>query len=228
MSEVYNPILNSRKHHSSGIDAVSSECNLLERDDIEENEITNSKLKSNKSLSSVGSDESLQVRSNRSHASRYRKYVTGHKKVFIGFCFCVGILICIPIIYLLGDIPSTCSYCEPTGMTTNPTTGIKITLFGDSLMTFPYQNFRLGNVIRSKIPYLNSHNQDLIFYDEGIGGNTIYDIAMRMDKVLSHNAQGLLLFWDTDCSDFQETDSTRAAMRANYQYYLQYVINKVS
>ena len=113
-------------------------------------------------------------------------------------------------------------------MTTNPATGIKVTLLGDSLMTFPYQNFRFGDVIRSKIPYLKAHSdQGLIFYDEGIGGNTIYNIAMRIDEALSHHAQGLILFWDTDCSDFQETDSTRDSMRANYQFYLRYVINKV-
>jgi hypothetical protein len=117
-------------------------------------------------------------------------------------------------------------------MSTNPATGIKVTLLGDSLMTFPYTMFRLGNQIRDKVQHLRTHlNQSIIFYDEGNPSDTIFKISLRIESALSHHAEGLILFWDTDISDYEEfglSVEEVSYMREKYEYYLRYVIEKVS
>ena len=216
----------------------SSKMNLLDRNNLEASLINDdpglSKTDNIDSADSLYIPQPLEhseIASKRSYASKCTKFWSKRKKLF-GLCCLTFTAIALVLAYLIGNIPMTCLYyCKLTGTSTNSETGVKVTLLGDSLMTFPYNMFSFADHIRDNVGYLQANpNRSIIFYDEGKGSDTISKIAERIDSALTHHSQGLILFWDTDVSDFSEkglSDQEVHNMRAEYEYYLRYVIDKV-
>ena len=242
MLAIYNPLIenDNRESKTPPIESykkMSHELNNLEENLKNDVNVDGSELTK---IEAIESDDSLyipqplghsEIAFKRNYTSKCTKYWSTRKKL-LGLCCLVCTVIALVSTYLIGNIPMTCLYyCQLTGTSFNPEAGVNITLLGDSLMTFPYNMFSFANHIRDNIGYLRKHpNQSIIFYDEGKGADTISKIAERIDSALSHNSQGLILFWDTDVSDFSEKDLSNEevqSMRAEYEYYLRYVIEKV-
>jgi len=99
----------------------------------------------------------------------------------------------------------------------------RLTLLGDSLFNKPFWDYDLGGKIREELP-----NYPLIVFNEGVNGQMIHQILDRLDSALSHRAEAVVLFWDTDCSDVDESvlnATAIASLRQRYQDNLRTVIN---
>jgi hypothetical protein len=104
--------------------------------------------------------------------------------------------------------------------------GIKITVLGDSLVHRPFTEYKFFDVIKGYI----TTDQRLTMYDEGQNGNKISDISSRLDTALAHNSQGLILQWDSDVSDIDESamsDTEITILRQNYENNLKSVIERI-
>jgi len=80
---------------------------------------------------------------------------------------------------------------------------INIALLGDSLIGVPWDRYDLKGKLTEQI----SGNVNLCSY--GVGGSKIDDILKRVDSVLTEcKPQYVILFWDSDCSDINESVMT--------------------
>lgn len=98
-----------------------------------------------------------------------------------------------------------------------------LVLLGDSLFNRPFQEYNLGAMIRRRLS-----DYPILAWNEGQDGNTIRDIADRLDSALAHNPDAVILFWDSDCSDINESllNATQVAqVRAAYTSTLESVVN---
>lgn len=110
---------------------------------------------------------------------------------------------------------SSASISDPSAKT--------VVLLGDSLLNRPFTSYNFGAMLRRR---LSSHS--LVVWNEGLDGNTIRNIADRLDSALSHDPEAVLLLWDSDVSDTNESllNSTQVAtLRAAYTSTLQGVVN---
>ena len=91
-----------------------------------------------------------------------------------------------------------------------------VVLLGDSLMDRPFRQQNLS----SKIAALLDTAEPFIFIDSGNSGEEIASIASRTASVMAtYNPWGTIVFWDSDCSNVNETllsPAAVAALRANY------------
>lgn len=77
---------------------------------------------------------------------------------------------------------------------------ISIVLLGDSLINVPFRRWKLQNKIDEQL------DREVNLYNYGINGNRIISILDRVDNVLNESSpQYVILFWDTDCSDTDES-----------------------
>jgi len=80
---------------------------------------------------------------------------------------------------------------------------INIALLGDSLIAVPWGEYGLKDKITEQI----SSNVNLCSY--GRGGSKIEQILKRVDTALKEcQPQYVILFWDSDCSDIDESTMT--------------------
>jgi len=90
-----------------------------------------------------------------------------------------------------------------------------ITLFGDSLINLPSSNFNLLELIQTQLVFGQA-----TVYNSGINGNRIANMLARVDDMLtSTSPSAVILFWDSDCSDVDESTMSSeqvAELRANY------------
>ena len=109
-----------------------------------------------------------------------------------------------------------------SGSTSDPSAKT-VVLLGDSLLNRPFTQYNFGAMLRRR---LSSHS--LVVWNEGEDGNTIRDIADRLDAALAHNPEAVMMLWDSDVSDINESllNSTQvSALRAAYTSTLQGVVN---
>lgn len=98
-----------------------------------------------------------------------------------------------------------------------------IVLLGDSLINRPFQRFDLGGMIRRRLS-----DYPMVIWNYGADGSTIASSYNRLGSALSHNPDALILFWDSDASDVDESvlNSTQVtSLRANYMTTLRLVVN---
>jgi hypothetical protein len=101
---------------------------------------------------------------------------------------------------------------------------IRIVLLGDSLVNKPFWMFDLGGKIADMLP---SYTYQI--YNQAQDGRTISRIRHELlPAVLARKPHALLMLWDTDCSDVDESDMSAeevAGVRAAFVSDLRYVIN---
>lgn len=102
-----------------------------------------------------------------------------------------------------------------------------IILLGDSLMNRPYNEYDLSGIIESLI-IPSDFNFSII--NQGENANKIEDILNRMPTVMSFIQEDdfVLLFWDSDCSDVDETLLSKdevVILRNNFMNNIQAVID---
>ena len=98
-----------------------------------------------------------------------------------------------------------------------------VLLIGDSLTNRPFIRFDFGAMIRKNVP------KPLILWNECQDGSKIGSVYKRLKTGLAHNASLVLLFWDTDSSDVDESLLDAAVvkeLRSNYTRTLRLVINE--
>lgn len=99
----------------------------------------------------------------------------------------------------------------------------RVVLFGDSLINKPFNWYDFGDMIRSRLP-----ENPTEFINEGQNGNTILSMRNRLDSALAHDGDAVIMFWDSDVSDIDETVLTYeevVELRARYVANLRYVVN---
>lgn len=131
------------------------------------------------------------------------------------------------LIYLGDDIyvhnflllPSTTSYNDGSP-------SYRLTFIGDSLIHRPYVEFDLGGRLQRHFTTIN-----LNITDRSVEGNTIERCRKTIENdVPVGSADMVLLFWDTDVSDYDESSMTSEEVtekRSKYLEDLTYVINVV-
>eukprot|EP01041_Mallomonas_annulata_P002077 gene2077-4056_t len=122
-----------------------------------------------------------------------------------------------------------------------------VVLFGDSMMSYPCHDYDLIGQIKS-----NLSNLDIGYTNCGEGGNTISHLKNRLEYMLqnippithanlsiSSHVSGLtnrnssvmvILYWDSDCSDMDETtmnEIERQYLRQGYLGHLNYVVYSI-
>ena len=107
---------------------------------------------------------------------------------------------------------------------------VNITLLGDSLIGRPCNDHGLESKILERIqPEEWKSRINLI--NSGNSGNKIADILARVDDVLSfNNPSAVILFWDSDCSNVDESSMSSEEvtnLRANYSANVQSVTTKI-
>ena len=152
-------------------------------------------------------------------------------KTYATFIICIRnlllFILVLFILYIFGTILYVNEYNSVTGKSSpQPLEGIKITMLGDSLVHRPHIQYKFFDMIKN---YMNS-DQSLILYDEGGNGNTIHDIYSRLDNALRHQSQGLILQWDSDVSDIDESVMTTTQiihLRQSYEHTLKSTIQRI-
>ena len=96
---------------------------------------------------------------------------------------------------------------------------LTVVLLGDSLINRPFEMFNLSQLLTNLTEPPPGTN--LVFVNSGDNGQEIKDIYARTAAVLAQYAPvwGVVLFWDSDCSNIDEsvlTPQQVAALRANY------------
>jgi len=100
-----------------------------------------------------------------------------------------------------------------------------VVLLGDSLVNRPFQRFDLGAMIRRRVG-ITDH--PLVLWNKGHDGSKIQSIYDRLASDLAPNPSAVILFWDSDASDVDESVlSTEevATLRSNYESTLRLVLN---
>lgn len=89
-----------------------------------------------------------------------------------------------------------------------------VVLLGDSLINHPWQQFNLSSKLDAMV------NQPINWINSGNNGEEIASIEARTAAVLAqYQPWAVILFWDSDCSNVNESALTPAevvALRANY------------
>lgn len=93
---------------------------------------------------------------------------------------------------------------------------VGITLLGDSLINKPYHMFNLVERMRKQLPA----TPFISFYNEGENGNTISMILDRLPQALAHNAAGLILLWDSDVSNVDESTMNSTEIASTREAYM--------
>jgi len=99
-----------------------------------------------------------------------------------------------------------------------------VVLLGDSLINRPFQRFDFGGMLRSRLS-----KYPMTVWNEGGDGSTIAAIYDRLDRALAHNPDALILLWDSDASDIDESAMSSeevVELRANYETTLRAVVNE--
>jgi len=98
-------------------------------------------------------------------------------------------------------------------------TSLTVVLLGDSLINRPFEMFNLSQLLTDLTE--PAPNVTLHFINAGNNGEEIHNIYERTAAVLAANAPvwAVILFWDSDCSNVDEsllTPAQVAQLRANY------------
>lgn len=115
---------------------------------------------------------------------------------------------------------------------------VEIALFGDSLIENTDFSFHIAaniqHALSPKYPSL-----EFSVYSSGQGGNTIFDLRNRMDRdvLQRHSTKWLIsgrsapnavvVYWDSDCSDYTETMDMKDSMRNTYKENLYFVLKEL-
>jgi lysophospholipase L1-like esterase len=100
-----------------------------------------------------------------------------------------------------------------------PAATLNVVLLGDSLINRPTEMFNLTQLLATLTE--PPPNTTLNFINSGDNGQEIKDILARTEAVMQQYAPvwGTILFWDSDCSNIDESKLTPAEvdqLRANY------------
>lgn len=116
---------------------------------------------------------------------------------------------------------------------------VEVALFGDSLVANTNRDYHIVRSIESQLSTLHP-DTTIYVYGSGIGGNRILDLKNRMNTdVLDRSSwkslvtgrtapDALVLYWDSDCSDVDETPDTQDSIRAAYESNLRYVLTQLT
>ena len=106
-------------------------------------------------------------------------------------------------------------------------TSYKVILFGDSLVNTPYQDYHMKRLILQYFPKYPIG--DIV--NAGVGGDRIYRMRDRLYRdALDLNPDAMILLWDSDCSDIDESDYTPdgiTELRKKYEDDLVYVVEEI-
>ena len=105
------------------------------------------------------------------------------------------------------------------GLAAAPATTLNVVLLGDSLINRPTEMFNLTTLLTNMTE--PPQGTTLNFINSGDNGQEIKDIYARTAAVLEQYAPvwGVILFWDSDCSNIDESKLTPqqvVQLRANY------------
>ena len=98
-----------------------------------------------------------------------------------------------------------------------------VVLIGDSLVNRPFRKFGSGGMIRRRIP-----EYPLVIWNAGEDGSKIASTYNRLPAALAHNPNAVILLWDSDASDVDEsllTEEQVTELRGNYTETLRLVVN---
>ena len=100
----------------------------------------------------------------------------------------------------------------------------KVVLYiGDSLLNRPFQKFCSAGMVQRR---LSDHK--MLFWNKAQDGSTIASSYSRLSDGLAHNPQAVVLLWDSDASDVDEsvlTSDEVVALRAEYVATLRAFVN---
>ena len=102
---------------------------------------------------------------------------------------------------------------------------IKVAFIGDSLINRPYLKYNLTDKIQALLPDLK-----LSISNYASDGSVIKNIKNSLNQMLISKPDAVLLFWDSDCSDVDESSMSYPEvmeLRANYTRNLEEVIEHV-
>ena len=100
-----------------------------------------------------------------------------------------------------------------------------MSLFGDSLLNIPFQTFGLGDKLQALLPSVK-----LLITNQACNGQTIANLKDRLEFVYEEKPDLVLMHWDTDVSDVDESQLTEAqvvSLRGTYEENLHFVVSEL-
>ena len=110
---------------------------------------------------------------------------------------------------------------------------VTIVLLGDSLIYKPSTNYHLLDKIQQILSNetANSSKMSVRLVNKGSNGQTIADIRKRTsDVLLRYRPNGIIMFWDSDVSNYDESEMTEDEIllkRSNYYANLMFVAKQI-
>ena len=135
------------------------------------------------------------------------------------------LIIIIIIIITIAVDPIHYIYYANIDNTHSPKAICDVALLGDSLINVPWGLYNLRDKVESQL------DRPVNLYNYGVNGDTIGKILDRTDGMLANvRPQAVILFWDSDISDINESilhPDQKTALRENYKSALRSVGNKI-
>lgn len=163
--------------------------------------------------------ESMCMRSIKKYSNRCTLILIGFLlSIFVTFTVLLTVIPCdtLEVFRMLG--PLDYFIVEVSNQTPSNET-FSIVLFGDSLVNKPFLEFDLGGKIQALLP---QHN--LQIKNCGFNGATIFELRNNVgymtDCVLSQTNTAVILFWDSDCSNVDESTMTNIEVQELRKYYI--------
>jgi hypothetical protein len=103
---------------------------------------------------------------------------------------------------------------------------VNIALIGDSLLRHPANDWNLIPKLQANLPEFN-----LNFTVYAKDGSTIFDVKTgQLLQSLNDKPDGYILFWDSDCSDINESVMAPLeidALRLRYEHNVNFVVSSI-
>ena len=104
-------------------------------------------------------------------------------------------------------------------------TNFQVTLFGDSLLNRPFLNLDLDGKIKSYLPQFT-----LDITNVASSGCKISDMRGKLEEVLEDKPDAIILYWDSDVSDVDESKMTEEEvvdLRSKYKEDLSFILSQL-